>query len=249
MKTKTIRFINIARVAAIMLLATIYTCNETTANKQAHFEVAYHGALKNIMHKGDISAKATLSDFKNTQNFYALGAFENLKGEIQIFNSQPFNSYVNNDEISIDKSYSKKAALLVYASVKDWVSVKLPENINSLDELQSFIEQEAKANHLDLNKPFPFLVEGNAKAINWHVINWKTDDTEHTHDKHVSSGLNGVAKNKKVDLLGFYSNAHHAIFTHHSTNMHIHVKLNDETIAGHVDGLDLGKDMVLKLPK
>jgi acetolactate decarboxylase len=49
-------------------------------------------------------------------------------------------------------------------------------------------------------------------------------------------------------MLGFYSNAHHAIFTHHMTNMHIHVKTTDNKIAGHVDDLTLGKGMILKLP-
>ena len=49
-------------------------------------------------------------------------------------------------------------------------------------------------------------------------------------------------------MLGFYSNSHHAIFTHHTTNMHIHVKTVDNKIAGHVDGLTLEKGMTLKLP-
>ena len=52
-----------------------------------------------------------------------------------------------------------------------------------------------------------------------------------------------------MDLLGFYSDSHHAIFTHHTTNMHIHMKLKDEKIAGHVDDLKLGLNMILKLPK
>ena len=33
-------------------------------------------------------------------------------------------------------------------------------------------------------KPFPFLIEGNASSLNWHVIDWKKGDTEHTHEKH-----------------------------------------------------------------
>jgi hypothetical protein len=31
--------------------------------------------------------------------------------------------------------------------------------------------------------------------------------------------------------------------------MHIHVKTTDNKLAGHVDGLTLGKKMILKLPK
>jgi len=92
------------------------------------------------------------------------------------------------------------------------------------------------------------MLEGTASSFDWHVINWKDGDTEHSHEKHISSGLHGTIENREVDLLGFYSDSHHAIFTHHTTNMHIHVKTRDNKIAGHVDGLILGKGMILKLP-
>ena len=70
----------------------------------------------------------------------------------------------------------------------------------------------------------------------------------HTHEKHKTSGLYGTINNSQVEMLGFYSNAHHTIFTHHTTNMHIHVKTADGEVAGHVDDMILGKEMILKLP-
>ncbi|MFT4569002.1 MAG: hypothetical protein ACI9FN_003972, partial [Saprospiraceae bacterium] len=63
------------------------------------------------------------------------------------------------------------------------------------------------------------------------------------------SGLYGIIENKEVNMLGFYFDSHHAIFTHHTTNMHIHMKLTNCKIAGHVDELKLGRNMTLKLPK
>jgi len=45
---------------------------------------------------------------------YALGAFENLKGEIQIFDGQPLITSVENGEAAIDDSYEKKATLLAW---------------------------------------------------------------------------------------------------------------------------------------
>ena len=54
--------------------------------------------------------------------------------------------------------------------------------------------------------------------------------------------------NREVEMLGFYSNTHHAIFTHHTTNMHIHVKTGGNGIAGHVDDLLLESGMLLMLP-
>ena len=210
--------------------------------------VEYHGALKNMMHKGDISAKVDLTVLQKKDHIYALGALENLKGEIQIFNGKPYNTLVQDKTLAFDQSYTKKATLLVYASVREWNTIVIPNDIYTYEQLEVFIKQEAVKNQIDANSPFPFLIEGKTKSFDWHVIDWREGDTEHSHEKHINSGLHGTIRNRHVKMLGFYSNAHHAIFTHHMTNMHIHVKTTDNKIAGHVDDLTLGKSMILKLP-
>ena len=201
-----------------------------------------------MMHKGDISAKVDLKTFENTEHFYALGAIENLKGEIQIFDSKPLNTIVIDRKLTFDRSFNKKATLLVYALVRKWKSIYIPDSVVTYEQLERYIGQSAKENQLNIDEAFPFLLEGSAESFDWHVINWKDGDTEHSHEKHISSGLNGTIKKRLVEMLGFYSDSHHAIFTHHTTNMHIHVKTMDNEIAGHVDGLTLGKGMILKLP-
>lgn len=231
----------------LLFIISIISCKKE--NKESkNFKVEYNGALKNMMRKGDISSKVELKDFENIEHFYALGATENLKGEIQIFDSEPFISNVVDSTLAFDNSFNKKATLLVYASVDKWNSFKIPENIVTYKELEIYISQTAKDNQIKVDKPFPFLLEGKPKYIDWHVINWKNGDTEHSHEKHINSGLNGRLNNKQVEMLGFYSDSHHAIFTHHTTNMHIHLKTVDNKIAGHVDDLNLEKGMILKLP-
>ena len=235
-------------LAAILIVACGTNKKRTIDNDTVNFKVEYKGALKNMMHKGDISAKADLKDFENSEHIYALGALENLKGEIQIFDSKPFNTMVADSVLTFDNLFNKKATLLVYASVIKWKSINIPADVVSYEQLEKYIEQEAEKNNLQTDEPFPFLIEGTPKSFDWHVINWKDGDTEHSHDKHISSGLNGTIENKPVEMLGFYSNSHHAIFTHHTTNMHIHVKTVDNKIAGHVDDIILGQGLILKLP-
>ncbi|MDC9721958.1 MAG: decarboxylase [Urechidicola sp.] len=239
-------------IIILLIAIAITSCGtdkkETDSKEINKFKVEYIGALKNMMHKGDISAKTDLNEFKNTEHFYALGAIENLKGEIQIYDSKPFNTIVVDSTLTFDKSFEKKATLLVYASVSKWKSINIPNNVVTYEQLETYIGQIAKENQIKIDKPFPFLIKGTPMSFDWHVINWKDGDTEHSHEKHLSSGLNGTINNAQVDMLGFYSGSHHAIFTHHTTNMHIHVKTVDSKIAGHVDGLTLGKGMVLKLP-
>ena len=235
-------------LSIVLILLTALSCR-STQNDTDSFRVEYKGALKDIMHKGDISEKADLLDFKNEKHFYALGAIENLKGEIQIFDSKPINTAVVEKNLTIDKSFSKKATLMVYAGVKEWNSINIPEEVAISEKLEEFIEQAAYKNHINIDKPFPFLIEGRIKSIDWHVIDWKDGDTDHTRQKHKSSGLHGTEQDTDVKILGFFSKSHQAIFTHHSSNVHMHMKTVDNKVAGHVDELNLGAGMILKLPK
>ena len=175
-------------VLLLLVILSITSC-KTEHKKTNTFKVAYSGALKNMMHKGDISAKVDLKEFENATHFYALGAMENLKGEIQIFDSKPFNTMVVDSALHFDNSFNKKATLLVHASVHKWKSFTIPENIITYKELEVYVSQTAKENHININDPFPFLLEGVPKSINWHVINWKDGDMEHSHEKHITSGL------------------------------------------------------------
>lgn len=235
----------------ILLVLIIFSCKKTkeTQNINPTFKVEFKGALKNIMFKRDLSAKAQLNDYKEITHFYALGAIENLKGEIQIFDSKSYNTFVNDTILQFDKTFNKNASLFVYASVKKWKTIHIPSTIKTKKTLETYIEKTAKDNGINIHQPFPFLIEGKLKSFDWHVINWKDGDTEHSHEKHVNSGLHGTIKNREVKILGFYSDAHHTIFTHHSTNMHMHFTTKNKKIAGHLDDLILGKNMILKLPE
>ncbi len=214
------------------------------------FEVKHAGALKNFMRKGDISAKFDLTDLKNKKGLYALGALENLGGEIQIFDSAPYNTFSSRKgQLSFDHSFQRKASLLVYTEVSAWDELEIPASISTRKQLEKFVENSALKNGIDTEKPFPFLIAGKAASISWHVVNWDKNDDHHTHRKHIESGPNGTLESVNALILGFYSSKHKAIFTHHSTNMHMHFKTVDNKVAGHIDQIILGKKMYLKLPR
>jgi len=213
------------------------------------YKVEHAGALKNFMWKGDISAKFSLHKLEGKKGLYALGALENLKGEIQIFDGVPYNSFVSGGKILFDTSFEKKASLLVFTQVREWQESTIPEGVISHKQLEKYIAKTAALNGVNIEKPFPFLISGNAKLISWHVIDWDPNDVKHTHRKHIESGPNGKLENVDATILGFYSSKHKAIFTHHTTNMHMHLKTADKKIAGHIDEIILGRNMLLKLPK
>ncbi len=228
---------------SFLLLAS---CKEV--QHPSYQKVAHSGALRTIM-SGDLSATASLDTLAAKDHLYALGAVAQLEGEIQIFDGTPFISSVNENEVAIDPEFSKKAALLVYAVVPSWKETKIPTTISTQEALEAFIIETAASLKIDTNVPFPFLIEGNASSLSWHIIDWPEGDTEHTHQKHKESGLNGFLADTEVSVLGFYSDKHKGVFTHHSTNLHMHFKTKDCLLAGHLDGFTPGSKMFLKLPK
>ena len=227
----------------VFVILLLNACN--TGNK---IKVEYAGALKTIMHEGDVSAKINLMSIKDIPHLFAIGAVENLKGEIIILDGNPFISSVKDGNISITESFDVKAALLVYTSVENWKEITIPEKVKSGKELESFLLQSAVKSEIDINSPFPFLIKGKIQSVGWHIIDWEESDSVHTHEKHKNSGLRGDITDQEITILGFYSNKHTGIFTHKTSNIHMHIVNRSEDIAGHLDQFQPG-DNILLLPK
>lgn len=210
-------------------------------------DIHIFGTLKGIM-GGKLESNFDLMDLSNKKNVYALGAEQNLKGEIQVFNSKSMFSSVADSRVRIDSSFNHKASLLVYAEVPEWDTVNLPA-FESLSRLELEIYRLAESKGIDVDEPFPFMLEGMIDSISWHVIDWNENDKVHTHEKHKASGQNGILNHKLVQVLGFYSKNHKGVFTHHSRDSHMHFHALDGSLAGHVDEISTVGNLYLKLPK
>ena len=233
----------------LLLLMILLLAGEAHSYDSLNTSVQVRGALRDIMHKGDLSAKKELGSLSGEKHLYALGAVEQLKGEILILDSRPYVTYVERQSLHMDSSFQKRASLLVYTQVSEWETHSIPLDVSSYEQFEKMIPILAKNSGINIEEPFPFLLKGNVNSVDWHVIDWPTDDTVHTHEKHIRSGLWGTIENEDVTVLGFYSSKHHAVFTHHTTNMHMHVHAEDKMIAGHVDSITLNDGMTLFLPK
>ena len=95
-----------------------------------------------IMHKGDLSSRISLSQFDNDANIFALGALKDLEGEILILDSKPFISYVtSNSEVGISNDFNHEAALYVSSVVINWNELKLPAHVNTIEQFEKYIEE------------------------------------------------------------------------------------------------------------
>jgi len=221
------------RIFTIITLVLLTACN---VNKEDNHKVMHAGAMKDIMHKHDYSAKADL-DTIDHKNLYALGAIEGVKGEVFVWDGNPYMSVEKNGNMVIDND-KHKASLLVYAQVPKWKRTAIT-NATSIADL------EHQLTALGQEKPFPFIIKGIADSLHWHIVNV---DPKHPDIPHKKTGLQGIITGEKVDILGFYSEHAQGIYTHHDSKVHIHFKTQSGELAGHVDGLHLSNVEVL-IPK
>jgi acetolactate decarboxylase len=199
------------------------------------------------MQKGDLSAAIDLRKLAKIKHLYALGPVEGLKGEVTIWDGKPSIARVADGKVATSDRFEVKACFLVYASVPAWQEIAIPSNVRDLEQLEAFVAQAAAKAKLDVHRPFPFAVRGKFEKLAFHVVN-KTDDSPHSREKHERVKVHFTADNAAARLIGFYSDHHHGVFTHHGSNVHIHVITDDNKRSGHVESIRLGVGCVLLLP-
>lgn len=210
-------------------------------------EVKVVGALKNVMMKGDLSAYINL-DTLNKTNLYGLGPVAGLKGELMILNGQVFTSEKTSNPVFSQTNKVSKVAMLVYSRVEKWREFSIQTTLTDFTKLENMVESTAKANGYDTSIPFVFKIELTPQTADYHIIDWKEGAT-HTMANHKQFAFSGSIENKKVLLLGFYSDHHHSIFTHHTTNVHIHLMDTENQTVGHLDNIKANGSITIFLPE
>jgi len=235
---------NLFKRGLILLCLVVSACEK----KSQVIDVQIYGELKNIMHGGAREGLVNIDDVVKDKNIYGVGALEGLDGEILLWNSKSILTRAQKGgEASVSMSpENEKALLLVTASVAEWIDI--PFNGEDLTiSLNDFIFEMAKKNHINADEPFPFILDGIFSKVKWHIISDPGPDG--THDDHMNKSWNQTDQNINGNILGFYSTKHHTVFTHHSTNSHMHFYNEISGLSGHVDALEIGEKVVLRLPK
>lgn len=131
--------------------------------------------------------------------------------------------------------------------VSSWHEVAIPDDVRDAEQLEAFVGKAAEKLKLG-GRPFPFAVKGTFEKVAYHVLN-KTDDAPDSREKYDQVKVHFTAEKVAARVVGFHSDRHHGVFTHHGSNIHIHVITDDDKRPGHVDSLRLRAGSVLLLPK
>lgn len=210
------------RTIAYILLITAFACSNPIEKPM----VNSIGELRQIMHQGKFQARISLDTLMKT-NIYGLGAMDSLSGELLILNGNVLQSFVQLDSLIVLNDANASATLLVYANVATWDTL----NLSSTTDLEFELEKVR-----DLSIPFPFMLIGKP-LIDYHVINFDSENGDFS--KHKDGAFKGSLENEEVTILGFYSTNAKGIYTHHDSNMHLHVINDDQSVMGHVDAISL----------
>lgn len=214
--------------------------------------VRWAGALKNVHQGLDFSGKIDLPPLADLPHLYAVGPLENLQGEVTIWDGKPLISRVldvtKDGQVKVDNNLVGKACFLVYGQAPSWQESKITTSLTA-SQVDQVVKDAAIKYGINTDKPFPFLIEGVAKTARYHVMN-RTESAPPTpgSESHEKAKVRFSLQDTPVSILGFYSEHHQAIFTHHSSFVHMHIKAADDKIAGHLETIELEPGARLLLP-
>ena len=207
------------------------------------------GEMRKVMRDGDLSGNVKLDALAKWPHLYALGPLEGLRGEVTIFDGKSSVATVAGGKASVSEKFEGKACFLVYAQVPEWREIELPaKGLAKAADLEAHIQVAARKAEIDTDKPFPFLLRGKVAKATLHIVN-KTDDGPFTPKDHDRIKVPFEVEDREVEILGFYSEKHAGVFTHHDSNVHMHLKTADGKLSGHVDSVSPGEGMRLLAPK
>lgn len=227
----------------LLVAALLSSCNSSKS-----YNATTIGEMEDLIKKGDMTTHIALKDISGNPHSYAIGSVTNLKGFIVVNDGKPYTSSVQGDSVVIDSTWNTEATLLVYATVENWTETPIPADVKDWKQLEEFVMSTAKAQKINLDLAFPFLLKGKVKEVNWRVTDWDINDKEVTNKKVKNSGLTGTAGDVRATLVGFYCSKQYRVLAEHSTKMHLHFVSDDRRVSGHADDLALDGNMKLYLP-
>lgn len=213
---------------------------------QAARPVKIVGQMKDVMWKGQLSGKIHLDTIANKTNLYGFGPVEYLAGEILILDGRSYKSTVVSDTtMNVEETYDIKAPFLSYANISSWSAQPLPAHVQTISELEQYLDQVTK----NSTRPFMFKLSGPVEKAAIHIVNLpkgsKVSSPAEAHQGQVNYHLT----NEQAEIIGFFSTEHQAIFTHHDTFLHMHLITPDRQKMGHLDEVIFKKGaMMLYLP-
>src|SRR5690606_38125383 len=111
------------------------------------------GAMRNVMHKGELSGVVDIDTISNKKHLYGLGPLEGLAGEILLIDGKGYKATVKSDtSMYVAETCDMKAPFFVYANVDAWTETGLPDSVVTLGALDAYLDFVSQR----MSRPFCF---------------------------------------------------------------------------------------------
>lgn len=220
----------------------------TATDKSQPVEVHHVGDRRNIINQGDLDGKIDLESLSDHSDLFAVGPVAGLRGEITIYDGRPSISTVVDGRPHIDESLAYDGIFLAYADVTEWKEIPVTQPLEGNAEIETYVLEQARAAGLDVDRSFPFRIEGTAAKLTHHII-FKTDDAPHNHAEHQKAKKKFDLEERPIQIVGFAASEDEVgVYTPSSGRIHMHFQLPDNSESGHVDHVRLEQGATLFLP-
>lgn len=190
--------------------------------------------MKNVMWEGQLYGNINLDTITDKTNLYGLGPVEYLTGEILIIDGKSYKSTVaSNTTMKVEETYDIKAPFFGYANIARWTEHTLPDSIQANQQLEQYLDKVTKSSP----RPFMFKLSGTVEQATIHIVNLPKGSKVSSPDEAHKGQKSYKLKNEQSEIIGFFSTEHKAIFTHHDTNLHMHLITTDRQKMGHLDSV------------
>ena len=236
-------------IQSILIILVFLYCYSGTSFA-TNLNVKSYGHFKKMVHMKKIEGVVNIQEAIPPANGYAVGAIQQGLGEITVIDGEIWLDY-GKDGIgkSVNSSPAdEKAVLLVTSQVAKWQEIGVPDQL-SKERLYKFILEQAEQHGLDVNSPFPFILEGSFDNLLLHVINGQNPKFGgHGKIDHLFKQIKEERNKQKAIVIGFYSATTQGVYTHPGESWHLHAVILDENIGAHVDDISILNGSILKLP-
>jgi acetolactate decarboxylase len=231
------------------LLAVAWLSALTATNQPKPTPVpTIKGKMSAVMRQGKLGPVIS-TDTLNQKNLYGFGPMAYLKGELLVLDGKVYQSTViNKKQMEVKEVGKATAPFFGYAHIAGWKQVVMPDSISDLITLENHLNQTLGATNPNYKTFFKLKVKAKEAII--HLVNLpkgtKVSSPEQAHKGLVQYPIS----NQEVEILGFYSQQHQTIFTHHDTNLHLHLISADRLTMGHLETITFEpKKVQLFLPE
>ncbi|QNR23885.1 acetolactate decarboxylase [Croceimicrobium hydrocarbonivorans] len=201
-------------------------------------------AMRKVMWKGELEAKIRF-DSLNLDDYYGLGPLEGLAGELMIWNGKVWVSrFISADSMQVSEDPRSGAPFFVGSRIKNWQKIELPTYIKDIHSLEKFLDEQAYYS----GQPYAFRLEGRLSYADIHLQNLKPGSKVSSPEEAHAGQTNYQLENINADILGFYSQEHQGVFTHHDSHLHMHLLSKDQQWMGHLDSANFNQ-IILFIPE